>query len=148
MEDHTQAFPLRDGFLLLGTALAFVLLFRRLGWPPAWQATAPAVALCLALVFAAVTKARLAGKLLGAPVSGWRWPLIWAAAAAIAVGQLTHFVPEWLQLSLGVPLVLGSFGLVIWLKGFGPEDRLLFKMRKKDIAVDLPAPGTSGQAPR
>jgi len=31
MEDHTQAFLLRDGFLLLGTALAFVLLFRRLG---------------------------------------------------------------------------------------------------------------------
>lgn len=31
MEDHGQAFLLRDGFLLLGTALAFVLLFRRLG---------------------------------------------------------------------------------------------------------------------
>ncbi|KPH57606.1 cation:proton antiporter [Novosphingobium aerophilum] len=31
MEDHTQAFLLNDGFLLLGTALAFVLLFRRLG---------------------------------------------------------------------------------------------------------------------
>ena len=31
MEDHAQAFLLRDGFLLLGTALAFVLLFRHLG---------------------------------------------------------------------------------------------------------------------
>ncbi|EIZ79256.1 sodium/hydrogen exchanger [Novosphingobium sp. Rr 2-17] len=31
MEEHSQAFLLRDGFLLLGTALAFVLLFRRLG---------------------------------------------------------------------------------------------------------------------
>jgi CPA2 family monovalent cation:H+ antiporter-2/glutathione-regulated potassium-efflux system protein KefB len=31
MEDHSQAFLLNDGFLLLGTALAFVLLFRRLG---------------------------------------------------------------------------------------------------------------------
>ncbi|QSR17084.1 cation:proton antiporter [Novosphingobium sp. KA1] len=31
MQDHSQAFLLRDGFLLLGTALAFVLLFRRLG---------------------------------------------------------------------------------------------------------------------
>lgn len=31
MEHHAQAFLLRDGFLLLGTALAFVLLFRRLG---------------------------------------------------------------------------------------------------------------------
>ncbi|MCT2399250.1 cation:proton antiporter [Novosphingobium mangrovi (ex Huang et al. 2023)] len=31
MEQHAQAFPLQDGFLLLGTALVFVLLFRRLG---------------------------------------------------------------------------------------------------------------------
>lgn len=31
MEQHTQAFLLKDGFLLLGTALLFVLLFRRLG---------------------------------------------------------------------------------------------------------------------
>lgn len=31
MEQHAQAFLLRDGFLLLGTALVFVLLFRRLG---------------------------------------------------------------------------------------------------------------------
>lgn len=31
MEHQTQAFPLQDGFLLLGTALVFVLLFRRLG---------------------------------------------------------------------------------------------------------------------
>ena len=31
MEQHAQVFLLRDGFLLLGTALAFVLLFRRLG---------------------------------------------------------------------------------------------------------------------
>ena len=29
--DHAQSFLLRDGFLLLGTALIFVLLFRRLG---------------------------------------------------------------------------------------------------------------------
>ncbi|GGB88233.1 potassium efflux system protein [Novosphingobium endophyticum] len=31
MEHNTQEFLLRDGFLLLGTALVFVLLFRRLG---------------------------------------------------------------------------------------------------------------------
>lgn len=31
MEQHAQEFLLKDGFLLLGTALAFVLLFRRLG---------------------------------------------------------------------------------------------------------------------
>ena len=31
MEQHAQSFLLQDGFLLLGTALAFVLVFRRLG---------------------------------------------------------------------------------------------------------------------
>jgi glutathione-regulated potassium-efflux system protein KefB len=31
MDHHAQAFLLKDGFFLLGTALAFVLLFRRLG---------------------------------------------------------------------------------------------------------------------
>ncbi|WP_404479776.1 cation:proton antiporter [Novosphingobium sp. BL-52-GroH] len=31
MEEHAQDFLLRDGFLLLGTALIFVLVFRRLG---------------------------------------------------------------------------------------------------------------------
>ncbi|MBB4857329.1 CPA2 family monovalent cation:H+ antiporter-2/glutathione-regulated potassium-efflux system protein KefB [Novosphingobium chloroacetimidivorans] len=31
MEEHAQSFLLQDGFLLLGTALVFVLVFRRLG---------------------------------------------------------------------------------------------------------------------
>ncbi|GAA4009715.1 hypothetical protein GCM10022280_03360 [Sphingomonas swuensis] len=128
--------------------VALILLFRHLGWPIEWQATAPAVALCLALAFAALTKARLAGKLLGAPVSGWRWPLLWAAAAAIVVGQLAMLMPEWIELSIGIPAILAAFGWVIWRRGFGPEDRLLFKMRKKDIEVDLPAPGTTSDAAR
>jgi MFS family permease len=120
----------------------------RFGSPEMWQATAPAIALCLALTFAAVTKARLAARLLGAPVSGWRWPLVWAAAAAIVLGQLMILLPEWLELSLGIPAILAVFGWVIWKKGFGPDDRLLFKMRRKDIEVDLPAPGTTGDVAR
>ena len=122
-------------------SVALILLFRRLGWTPEWQATAPAIALCLSLAFAALTKARLASKLLGGPVSGWRWPLLWAAAAAAVVGQVVVLGPEWLELALGIPLILASFGWVIWKKGFGPEDRLLFKMRKRDIDVDLPQAG-------
>ena len=51
-----------------------------------WQATGPAIALLLALGFAAIAKSRLLPLILGAPVSGWRWPLVWAAAAAAIVG--------------------------------------------------------------
>ena len=29
--------------------------------------------------------------------------------------------------------MLGAFGAVLWLKGFGPEDRELFRLRKDDI---------------
>ena len=39
-----------------------------------------------------------------------------------------------LQLVVGIPLILGAFGAVLWTKGFGPEDRELFKLRKKEIA--------------
>ena len=128
--------------------VALILVMRRLGWPPIWQATAPAAALTLALAFAAVTKSRLASALLGAPVSAWRWPLIWAAVAAAAVGQVAILLPEWLELLLGIPAILAAFGAVIWVKGFGPEDRELFRMRKADIKeltdAELPAPGTTG----
>ena len=37
-------------------------------------------------------------------------------------------------LAFGIPLILAAFGAVLWTRGFGPEDRELFKMRKADIA--------------
>ena len=43
------------------------------------------------------------------------------------------FLPESLQLIIGVPAILAAFGAVLWTKGFGPEDRELFRMRKKDV---------------
>jgi len=132
--------------------VAFILVMRRLGWPPEWQATSPAIALALALVFAAVSKASLASRLLGAPVSGWRWPLVWAAAAATVVGAIAVRLPEWLELALGIPAILATFGAVIWWRGFGHEDRELFRMRKADIQelreAEIPAPGTTGNAIR
>jgi hypothetical protein len=36
-------------------------------------------------------------------------------------------------LIIGIPLVLGTFGVVVWMTGFGPEDRELFRLRKRDI---------------
>ncbi len=132
-----------------GLAVGLILLMRSWGWPLIWQATGPALALMLALGFAAIVKSRLLSHILGAPVSGWRWPLIWAAAAALIVGEMVILLPEWAELVFGIPAILTAFGAVLWFKGFGPEDRELFRMKKEDIEeLSLPDPGSSAEAPR
>jgi len=137
--------------IALEAALAALLIvgMRKLGWPLMWQATGPAIALALALAFAAVVKSRLLARVLGDKVSGWRWPLIWAALAASIVGAAVVRLPEWAELVFGIPAILIAFGAVLWTRGFGPEDRELFRMKKADIAdLRLPDPSTSGDAPR
>ena len=137
--------------IALEAALAAVLIvgMRRLGWPEMWQATGPAIALALALAFAAVVKSRLLGRLLGGKVSGWRWPLVWAALAASIVGAGVVRLPEWAELVVGIPAILAAFGAVLWTRGFGPEDRELFRMKKADIAdLSQPDPSIRGDVPR
>jgi O-antigen/teichoic acid export membrane protein len=130
-------------------AAGLILLMRGWHWPLMWQATGPALGLMLSLGFAAIVKSRLLGSILGHPVSGWRWPLIWAAAAAMVVGQLIIRLPEWAELLFGIPAILAAFGAVLWFKGFGPEDRELFRMKKQDIEeLSLPDPSSSVEAPR
>jgi hypothetical protein len=92
-------------------------------------AAGPAIALMLMLGLASVAKSRLLGRLLGARVNGWRWPLVAAAAVATIVGAAVTRLPEWAELLFGVPLILGSYGAVIWYRGFGAEDRMLFKLK-------------------
>ena len=128
--------------------VGLILLMKRLGWPQLWQATGPAIALMLALAFAAVAKSTLLKRILGHPVVGWRWTLAWAGAAALIVGQAVIMMPEWLEIGLGIPLILATFGLIIWTRGFGPDDRELFRMRREEIAeLRVPTPGQSPQAP-
>ena len=138
--------------LALEAALSVVLIvaMRRAGWPLAWQATGPAVALTLSLGFASIVKSRLLAKTLGARVSGWRYDLLWAAAAGVAVGiPVRLFLPPLAELIVGIPLIMAAFGAVLWTKGFGPEDRVLFRMNKGEVAdMQLPAPGTAPDAPR
>ena len=130
-------------------SVGIILLMRRSDLPIMWQATGPAIALLLALGFAAVTKSLLLHKVLGAPVSGWRWPLIWAAAAGLLVGQLAILMTEWAELLFGIPAILLAFGYVLWIKGFGPEDRELFRLRKADIEeMRVPTPADGPGAPR
>ena len=131
--------------------VGLILVMQSQGWPAMAVATGPALALLLALGFAAVVKSRLLHRLLDARVSGWRWTLVWASAPAIAVGWLFTLLParlEWLELIGGIPAILLAFGLVIWTKGFGPEDRELFRMRKAEIEeLSLPPSGSSADAP-
>ena len=49
-------------------------------------------------------------------------------------GYAATFFPEWSELVIGVPAVLVVYCLIIWYRGFGPEDRILFKMGKKSEA--------------
>jgi O-antigen/teichoic acid export membrane protein len=137
--------------LLLEAAMAIgiILLMRDMELPLMWQATGPAIGLALALSFAAVAKSRLLCGILGERVNGWRWPLVWAAAAGSVVGYSSTFLPEWAELLFGIPGTLIAFGAVLWTKGFGPEDRELFRMRKADIEnLSVPTPADSVEAPR
>ncbi|MFL6752797.1 MAG: lipopolysaccharide biosynthesis protein [Sphingomicrobium sp.] len=138
-----------------GLAVMLILGMRALDLPVMWQATGPAIALLLALGFAAVAKSRLLCTILGARVNGWRWPLVWAAAAGTIVGYLSTLLPEWAELLFGIPAILLAFGAVLWTKGFGPQDRELFRMKKADIQeleefenLEMPAPGTTGDVVR
>jgi O-antigen/teichoic acid export membrane protein len=138
--------------LEVSIAIGLILMMRNWQWPVMWQATGPAIALVVSLGCASIAKSRLLAKILGHPVSGWRWALIWAAAAAIVVGWLFTLLPpsfEWLELVGGIPAILTAFGAVMWLKGFGHEDRELFRMKKEDIEeLSLPDPAASPEAPR
>jgi O-antigen/teichoic acid export membrane protein len=117
-----------------GLAAALILIMRDEKLPQTYQATGPAIALCVALGFASLAKSWLLKKELREPVSGWRWDIGWAAAAGAIVGVgVRYLLPETWQLIVGIPAILGAFGAVLWTKGFGPEDRELFRMNKHEV---------------
>ena len=109
-------------------------MVKAMGLNDNYRAAAAAAALMLALGFASLVKSRMLARILGEPINNWRWALIWAAAPAILVGwAFTRYLPEWIELLLGIPLILLAYGWVIWHKGFGPEDRVLFR---KNVGAD------------
>lgn len=98
-----------------------------------YQAAAVACGLMLALGLGSIIKGRLLGRLLSERLSIWRGALVWAAIAAAMLGVIIVSVParfEWVELTIGVPAILGLYGWIIWTKGFGPEDRVLFRKTK------------------
>jgi O-antigen/teichoic acid export membrane protein len=92
-----------------------------------FAAAAVALALLLALGFASVAKVRLLSSVLGAPIRIWRWVIVLAVAAATIAGVGVTYLPEWMELLFGVPVILALYGWIIWTRGFGPDDRALFR---------------------
>ncbi|HWI84995.1 MAG TPA: lipopolysaccharide biosynthesis protein [Sphingomonas sp.] len=139
------------GMILLQVLLSVVLVYliraalphlADAGWVPprpparddAIAAAGPALALMMVLGLAAVAKALLLHRLLGASVNGWRWSLVWAAVIAGALGWGVTRLPhsfEWFELVVGVPLILGTFGAIVWFKGFNQDDRTLFRKHEE-----------------
>jgi len=109
-----------------------ILLAEKMEYNDLFSAAGAAASLMVALGVASLVKSRLLARLLGEPINNWRWTLVWAAAPAIVVGWLATHLPEWLELSLGIPAILLTYGFIIWRRGFGPEDRLLFRRNLPD----------------
>ncbi|MDT8279364.1 MAG: lipopolysaccharide biosynthesis protein [Erythrobacter sp.] len=129
------------GIIALQAALTIVLiqLAGRYGLGAGYQAASAAGALLIALALSSLIKALMLKHLLKAPVSNWRWALVYAAAPAVVVGYAFTFVPEWIELLFGVPAVLATYAFVIWRRGFGEEDKVLFRKQVvPDPASDLP----------
>jgi O-antigen/teichoic acid export membrane protein len=115
--------------ITLQAILTFIVMItaERLGLGDLYRAAGAAAALFVALGLASLVKGMMLGRLLGTPVNNWRWSLVYAAAPAIVVGWLATHLPEWLELIVGIPAILGVYCWVIWKRGFGPEDRVLFR---------------------
>jgi O-antigen/teichoic acid export membrane protein len=109
--------------------VGLIMAFRDAGYPESFQAAGAAVALMIALGFASLIKSRMLSRRLGRPLGALRWSLVWAAGPAVLVGSAVTALPEWLELALGMPVILGVYGWVIWKRGFGPEDRALFRLK-------------------
>jgi O-antigen/teichoic acid export membrane protein len=124
---------------------AVMLAIRRLGYPVNYQAAGPAIALMISVALTSVIKSRLLGSLLGASVSPWRWPLVWAALAAIVVGAGFTALPkrlEWVELAVGEPAIAATYLFILWKWAFGPADRALFAKTPEPSEATLPRSGS------
>lgn len=115
--------------LQAGLTVAFMLGAKSLGLGELVMAAGAAAALMVALGVASLVKAWMLSRLLNERINNWRWALVWAAAPALLAGWLAIQLPEWAELILGIPAILLAYGWVIWQRGFGPEDRVLFRRK-------------------
>jgi hypothetical protein len=120
--------------LLLQIVLSFVLVWaiEAQGWPRAYQAVGPALALAATLTMGSVIKAVWLSRLLGASVASIRPGLIAAIVAGLGTGVAISNLPEWTQLTFGIPLILAAYFLVLFKLAFGREDKALFRRMPRE----------------
>lgn len=112
----------------MACSVGLILLAQRLKLSEPYWAAGAAAGLMLALGFASVVKSVILARFLGFSTNPWRWSMAWAVAPALIAGWFfTRFLPEWAELIIGIPVILAVYGWVIWHKGFGPDDRVLFR---------------------
>ncbi|KRA82755.1 lipopolysaccharide biosynthesis protein [Altererythrobacter sp. Root672] len=122
--------------LQAGLTVGAMLLADKLEFNDGWRAAAVAASLMLALGVSSVIKAIMLSRIVGRAINNWRWALVVASAAAVVVGQLVIRMPEWAQLVIGIPTLMAVYGWIIWTRGFGPEDRVLFARKVKQEEVE------------
>lgn len=117
------------GTIVLQGVLTVILIEAMVagGYGEPFKAAAAAIALALALGTASIVKAVLLSRILGHTINNFRWALVYAMAPAVVIGFIATKLPEWAELAFGVPAILLVYGWVIWVRGFGPEDRVLFR---------------------
>ena len=128
-----------QGVLTVG----LILLAKELALDEGFQAAGAALAMFIALGASSLVKALVLKTLLKAPVSNWRWALVYAAAPAVLVGFIfTEFTPEWVELIIGGPAILAAYMFVIWKRGFDESDKVLFRKNvapsPDDAAIEAP----------
>ena len=128
---------MRNLWISLGTialqavlTIALIQVAKRAGLGPMYVAAGAALALAISLAISSAVKSRVLSRILGHGVSNWRWGLAWAVIPAVALGIATTWLPEWAELSLGIPAILGIYCYMLWVRSFGPEDRVLFRKQQ------------------
>ena len=107
--------------------IAFMVAITEYAMPEYWRAPAAALALAISLAGASIAKSFMLSRILGETVNNFRWGLFAAAIPAALVGWAATQVPEWLELIVGIPAILITYGAIIWFFGFRAEDRVLFR---------------------
>ena len=130
----------------IGLSFALIFGMRALGWSDNFQAAGPAVALATSMGLTSVIKAGLLKRILAAPVSPLRWPLLWAILAAMVVGGAFTLLPkrlEWVEIVVGEPAIAGVYLAILWRWAFGPADRALFGRMPRAEEATLPNVGAA-----